>query len=95
MQAATVQAPPRPLVMIDNTFLGPAFQHPLSLGADLSIYSATKYLGGFSDIIGGVVLGKDPALMHKIRSKRSLFGNICSRMNAGFSTRACPRFTCV
>jgi cystathionine beta-lyase/cystathionine gamma-synthase len=66
----------RPLVMIDNTFLGPAFQHPLSLGADLSIYSATKYLGGFSDIIGGVVLGKDSALMHKIRSKRSLFGNI-------------------
>ena len=66
----------RPLVMIDNTFLGPAFQHPLALGADLSIYSATKYLGGFSDIIGGVVLGKDLALMQKIRSKRSLFGNI-------------------
>ena len=69
-------APQRPLVMIDNTFLGPAFQHPLALGADLSIYSATKYLGGFSDIIGGVCLGKDAALMQKIRSKRSLFGNI-------------------
>jgi cystathionine beta-lyase/cystathionine gamma-synthase len=66
----------RPLVMIDNTLLGPAFQHPLALGADVSIYSATKYLGGFSDIIGGVALGKDPALMQKIRSKRSLFGNI-------------------
>jgi cystathionine beta-lyase/cystathionine gamma-synthase len=64
------------LVMIDNTFLGPAFQHPLELGADISIYSATKYLGGFSDIIGGVALGKDLALMNKIRSKRSLFGNI-------------------
>ena len=68
--------PERPVVMIDNTFLGPAFQHPLSLGADISIYSATKYLGGFSDIIGGVALGKDPVLMGKIRSKRSLFGNI-------------------
>ena len=68
--------PERPLVMIDNTFLGPAFQHPISLGADLCIYSATKYLGGFSDIIGGVALGRDPALMQKIRSKRSLFGNI-------------------
>jgi methionine-gamma-lyase len=66
----------RPLVMIDNTFLGPAFQHPLALGADLSLYSATKYLGGFSDIIGGVALGKDAGLMSKIRSKRSLFGNI-------------------
>jgi len=68
--------PERPVVMIDNTFLGPAFQHPLTLGADISIYSATKYLGGFSDIIGGVALGKDPVLMGKIRSKRSLFGNI-------------------
>lgn len=66
----------RPLVMIDNTFLGPAFQHPLALGADVSLYSATKYLGGFSDIIGGVALTRDPALMTKIRSKRSLFGNI-------------------
>ncbi len=66
----------RPLVMIDNTFLGPAFQHPLALGADVSLYSATKYLGGFSDIIGGVALTRDPALMNKIRSKRSLFGNI-------------------
>ncbi len=69
-------APPRPLVMIDNTFLGPAFQHPLALGADVSLYSATKYLGGYSDIIGGVVLTRDAALMGKIRSKRSLFGNI-------------------
>ncbi len=66
----------RPLVMIDNTFLGPAFQHPLALGADISIYSATKYLGGYSDIIGGVVLAKDAALMAKIRARRSLFGNI-------------------
>ena len=66
----------RPLVMIDNTFLGPAFQHPLTLGADVSLYSATKYLGGFSDIIGGVALTRDNALMAKIRSKRSLFGNI-------------------
>ncbi|MBV8808478.1 MAG: PLP-dependent transferase [Acidobacteriaceae bacterium] len=66
----------RPIVMIDNTFLGPAFQHPLALGADVSIYSATKYLGGYSDIIGGVALTKDTGLMTKIRSKRSLFGNI-------------------
>lgn len=66
----------RPLVMVDNTFLGPAFQHPLQLGADVSLYSATKYLGGYSDIIGGVALSRDAALMRKIRSKRSLFGNI-------------------
>ncbi len=68
--------PERPIVMIDNTFLGPAFQHPLALGADVSLYSATKYLGGYSDIIGGVALTNNLELMNKIRSKRSLFGNI-------------------
>jgi methionine-gamma-lyase len=66
----------RPIVMVDNTLMGPCFQHPLTLGADLTLYSATKYLGGFSDIIGGVALSRDIALMKKIRSKRSLFGNI-------------------
>ncbi|HSU33200.1 MAG TPA: aminotransferase class I/II-fold pyridoxal phosphate-dependent enzyme [Bryobacteraceae bacterium] len=73
--ASLGQAEP-PLVMIDNTFMGPAFQHPIALGADVSLYSATKYLGGYSDIIGGVALTKDIELMKKIRSKRSLFGNI-------------------
>jgi cystathionine beta-lyase/cystathionine gamma-synthase len=81
----------RALVMVDNTFLGPAFQHPLALGADVSLYSATKYLGGYSDIIGGVALTRDPALMKKIRSKRSLFGNIlqpdeCWILNTRLST---------
>jgi methionine-gamma-lyase len=66
----------RPLVMVDNTLLGPAFQHPLALGADLCLYSATKYLGGMSDLIAGVAIAKDPELLRKIRSKRSLFGNI-------------------
>jgi cystathionine beta-lyase/cystathionine gamma-synthase len=40
------------------------------------LYSATKYLSGFSDLIGGVALSRDPALMKKLRSKRNLFGNI-------------------
>ena len=66
----------RPLVMVDNTLLGPSFQHPLDLGADLVLYSATKYLGGMSDFIAGVALAKDPDLIAKIRPKRSLFGNI-------------------
>jgi cystathionine beta-lyase/cystathionine gamma-synthase len=74
--AAASRRSTRPLVMVDNTFLGPAFQHPLECGADVTLYSATKYLGGYSDIIGGVALARDPAVMRKIRSKRSLFGNI-------------------
>ena len=49
------------MVAVDNTFMGPTFQHPLVLGADLSVYSATKYLGGFSDMLGGVIIGRDPA----------------------------------
>jgi len=68
--------PSRPAVLVDNTFLGPVFQHPLALGADLCLYSATKYLSGFSDMIAGVVIGKDQQLIQKIRSRRSLFGNI-------------------
>ncbi len=74
--ATAAELQPKPLVMVDNTLLGPAFQHPLMLGADLSLYSATKYLSGFSDMIGGVAIASDPALIRKMRSKRSLFGNI-------------------
>lgn len=72
--AATLAQPP--LILVDNTFLGPAFQHPLAHGADMTLYSATKYLGGYSDIIGGVALARDPALITKIKSRRSLLGNI-------------------
>ncbi|HEU0138640.1 MAG TPA: PLP-dependent transferase [Bryobacteraceae bacterium] len=66
----------RALVMVDNTILGPTFQHPLDLGADLSLYSATKYLSGFSDMIGGVAIAADGELIRKIRGRRGLFGNI-------------------
>jgi methionine-gamma-lyase len=68
--------PAQPLVAVDNTFLGPTFQHPLELGADLVIYSATKFLGGQSDILGGVVLARDAALVQELRGLRALFGNI-------------------
>jgi len=64
------------LVAVDNTFLGPTFQHPLSLGADLAVYSATKYLSGFSDMLAGVVLGRDAELIGQLRGTRALLGNI-------------------
>jgi methionine-gamma-lyase len=66
----------KPIIMVDNTMLGPAFQHPLQFGADMVLYSATKYLSGFSDLIGGVALSRDPALIAKMRTMRNLFGNI-------------------
>lgn len=67
---------PRPVVMVDNTFLGPAFQHPITLGSDVVLYSATKYLGGFSDLLAGVALGINRQLESAVRSRRGLFGNI-------------------
>jgi methionine-gamma-lyase len=66
----------RPLLAVDNTLLGPAFQHPLTCGADLVIYSATKFLGGFSDLLAGVVLAADPALIQTLRGMRAMLGNI-------------------
>jgi len=74
--AASGKGASKPIVMVDNTLLGPAFQHPLVHGADLVMYSATKYLSGFSDMIGGVLLAQDASLLRQIRGKRSLFGNI-------------------
>jgi methionine-gamma-lyase len=68
--------PDRPVVMVDNTFLGPAFQHPLLLGADLTLYSATKYLSGFSDMVAGVAIAKTSEMIQAIRSRRIMFGNI-------------------
>jgi methionine-gamma-lyase len=73
---AASQRPDPPVVMVDNTFLGPTFQHPLQHGADLVLYSATKYLSGFSDLLAGVALAKDPAHIAQMRSTRVMFGNI-------------------
>jgi cystathionine beta-lyase/cystathionine gamma-synthase len=64
------------LVAVDNTFLGPTFQHPLAFGADLVLYSATKYLSGFSDLLAGLVLGRDAELIVQLRGTRALLGNI-------------------
>lgn len=68
--------PSKPVIMVDNTFLGPAFQHPLQLGADICLYSATKYLSGFSDMVAGVAITKSHEMIQKIRSRRGMFGNI-------------------
>jgi methionine-gamma-lyase len=64
----------RPPIIVDNTLLGPLYQSPLAHGADLVVYSLTKYIGGHSDLIAGSVAGS-AALMRKIRSLRNLIGN--------------------
>src|SRR5207253_144619 len=47
------------LIVVDNTFLSPAWQQPLALGADLVVHSTTKYLNGHSDVVGGAVVARD------------------------------------
>lgn len=63
----------RPLLVCDNTLLGPVFQQPLKHGADISLYSLTKYVGGHSDLVAGAVLGS-ATLMREIRLLRSAIG---------------------
>lgn len=50
------------LVMVDNSIMTPIFQKPLDLGADISMVSATKFVGGHSDVTGGILAFKDPEL---------------------------------
>ena len=64
-------------VAVDNTFLGPLWQHPLKHGADIVIYSATKYIGGHSDLIAGAALGPTE-LMAQIAEMRTILGTIAS-----------------
>ena len=64
-----------PVVMVDNTFLGPVWQHPLKHGADLVLYSATKFIGGHSDVIAGACLGKAEP-MSKVRTLRIFMGTM-------------------
>ncbi|MCW3090464.1 MAG: PLP-dependent transferase [Ferruginibacter sp.] len=66
------------LLCVDNTFASPALQNPLVLGADLVVHSATKYLGGHSDLIAGIVVTKDAALGAKVKFLQNACGAILS-----------------
>ncbi len=65
----------RALVAVDNTYMGPLWQHPLKLGADLVLYSATKYIGGHSDVIAGAALGSKEVI-GRIKVLRTFLGNM-------------------
>ena len=68
----------RCLLCVDNTFASPALQQPLTLGADVVIHSATKYLGGHSDLIAGLVVTKEKELGDKIKFIQNASGAILS-----------------
>ena len=60
---------------VDNTYMGPIWQHPLKHGADMVLYSATKYIGGHSDVIAGACLGNADVLK-RVKTLRSFLGNM-------------------
>ncbi|MFZ4059524.1 MAG: aminotransferase class I/II-fold pyridoxal phosphate-dependent enzyme, partial [Ferruginibacter sp.] len=63
------------LVAVDNTYMGPLWQHPLKHGADIVLYSATKYIGGHSDLIAGAAVGSK-SIIQQIKKSRTFFGTM-------------------
>ena len=76
-----------PPIAIDNTFLGPLWAKPLNDGADISVYSLTKYAGGHSDLVAGGLVGKR-ALLDKVRLMRNVMGGICDPNTAWMLLRS-------
>ena len=85
------------LCLVDNTFMGPLYQQPLKHGADLVLYSATKYLGGHSDLVAGVALGSCE-LIERIKLYRTILGTMLEPFSAWLLMRSLEtaklRITC-
>src|SRR5689334_24340972 len=76
-----------PPIAIDNTFLGPLWAKPLAQGADVSVYSLTKYAGGHSDLVAGALVG-NRAVIDKARMMRNVMGGICDPNTAWMLLRS-------
>ena len=74
-------------VAVDNTYMGPLWSHPLQHGADIVMYSATKYIGGHSDLIAGAVLG-NTEIMNRVKVLRTFLGNMISPHTAWLLLRS-------
>ncbi len=74
-------------VAVDNTFLSPALQQPLALGADYAIHSTTKYLNGHSDVIGGAVIAADPGQAAELRQWANVVGSAGAPFDAWLTLR--------
>jgi cystathionine beta-lyase/cystathionine gamma-synthase len=70
------------LLVVDNTFMSPYFQRPLSLGADIVVHSATKYLGGHSDVIGGTLVVNRDDLFERLAFLQNAVGGVPGPMDA-------------
>lgn len=80
------------VLAVDNTYLGPIFQKPLSNGADLNLYSATKYIGGHSDVIAGACSGNEK-LIQEIKGLRTVLGCMASPFTSWLVTRSLETVT--
>ncbi|MDG2111781.1 MAG: PLP-dependent transferase, partial [Actinomycetota bacterium] len=78
---------PEVVVAVDNTFATPLNQRPLALGADVVVHSATKFIGGHSDLLSGVAVAADPALVEALRSSRTLLGASPGALETFLATR--------
>ena len=76
------------LVLVDNTLSGPVFSRPARFGADVVIYSATKFIGGHSDVIAGVALTSSKELMSQIAGHRAALGGMPNPYTAWLLTRS-------
>lgn len=75
------------LLAVDNTFATPYLQQPLALGADFSIHSTTKYLGGHSDVIGGAVVARTAELLEPVRFRQNAVGAVPGPLDCYFVQR--------
>ena len=75
------------LLAVDNTFATPYLQTPLDMGADLVMHSATKYLGGHSDVVVGALVVKDKALADKLYFIQNASGAVCGPMDSFLTLR--------
>ncbi len=80
-------AGPDVLKVVDNTFLSPALQQPITLGADLVVHSTTKYINGHSDVVGGAVLAKTEELAEKIKWWANCIGITAAPFDCLLTTR--------
>lgn len=85
--ADSFQTEKKVILAVDNTYMGPIWQHPLQHGADLSLYSATKYIGGHSDLIAGAVCA-NKELITRIKVQRTFLGNMLSPFTAWLMLRS-------
>ena len=75
------------LTIVDNTFLTPVFQRPLELGADIVVYSATKYLSGHNDVVAGAVVVRTPELAERIGFYQNAIGSILGPQDSWLTIR--------